>query len=135
MLVVRLLIGRERHALQTQFPPSSIELRNRPQLDLRAVHDSYQQTSQMLAPGRLLELIQDPRIMAATVANATTALTNGLSAANQKFIFILFILSIRRTIFLKIVEIGWTAGKGHVRMDSDAFCDPSKSAGSVVVCF
>jgi hypothetical protein len=37
----------------------------------------------MLAPGRLLELIQDPRIMAAAVANATTALTNGLNAANQ----------------------------------------------------
>ena len=72
--------------------------------------------------------------MAAAVANATTALTNGLSAANQKFIFILFILSTRRTIFHKIVEIGWAAGKGHVRMDSDAFCDPSKSAGSAVVC-
>jgi hypothetical protein len=42
-----------------------------------------QQTSQMLAPARLLELIRDPRIMAAAVANATTALTNGLSAANQ----------------------------------------------------
>jgi hypothetical protein len=88
----------------------------------------------MLAPGRLPGLFQDPRIMGAAVANATTALTNGLSAANQKFIFILFILSTRRTIFHKIVEIGWAAGKGHVRMDSDAFCDPSKSAGSAVVC-
>jgi hypothetical protein len=37
----------------------------------------------MLAPTRVLELIRDPRIMAAAVANATTALMNGLSAANQ----------------------------------------------------
>jgi len=37
----------------------------------------------MLAPGRVLELVRDPRIMAAPVAHATTALTNGLSAANQ----------------------------------------------------
>jgi uncharacterized membrane protein YccC len=55
----------------------------------------------MLAPVRVLELIWDPRIMAAAVANATTALTNGLSAANQKFIFILFISSIRRSAFQK----------------------------------
>src|SRR6266849_1059944 len=46
--------------------------------------------SQMLAPTRLLELIRDPRISAAAVANATTALTKGLSAANQKFVFMLF---------------------------------------------
>jgi len=55
----------------------------------------------MLAPARLLELIRDPRAMAAAVANVTTALTNGLSAANQKFIFILFISSIRRPAFHK----------------------------------
>jgi hypothetical protein len=55
----------------------------------------------MLAPARLLELIRDPRTMVAAVANATTALTNGLSAANQKFIFILFISSIRRPAFHK----------------------------------
>jgi len=55
----------------------------------------------MLAPGRVLELIRDPRIMAAAVANATTALTNGLSAANQKFVFILFISSIRTSAFQK----------------------------------
>jgi hypothetical protein len=61
-----------------------------------------QQRFQMLAPGRLLELIQDPRIMAAEVANATAALRNGLSAANQKFIFILFISSIRKTVFHKM---------------------------------
>src|SRR6266404_5453463 len=53
----------------------------------------------MLAHGRVLELIWDPRIIA--VANATTALTNGLSAANQKFIFILFFSSIRRSAFQK----------------------------------
>jgi len=37
----------------------------------------------MLAAARLLELIRDPRIMAAAVANATTALTDEVSAANQ----------------------------------------------------
>jgi hypothetical protein len=44
----------------------------------------------MLAPYRLPGLFQDPRIIAAAVANATTALTKGLSAANQKFVFMLF---------------------------------------------
>jgi hypothetical protein len=53
----------------------------------------------MLAPGRLPGLFQDPRIIAAAVANATTALTKGLSAANQKFVFMLIISSIRRTAF------------------------------------
>src|SRR6266404_3527621 len=57
--------------------------------------------SQMLAPGRWPGLFQDRRIIAAAVANATTALTNGLSAANQKFVFILFISSIRRSAFQK----------------------------------
>jgi hypothetical protein len=37
----------------------------------------------MLAPAQSLELIRDPRIIAAAVANATTALMNGLSAVNQ----------------------------------------------------
>src|SRR6266404_5113324 len=55
----------------------------------------------MLAPGRFPELIRDRRETAAAVANATTALTNGLSAANQKFIFILFFSSIRRSAFQK----------------------------------
>jgi hypothetical protein len=59
----------------------------------------------MLAPARLLEVIRDPRTMAAAVANATTALTNGLSAANQKFIFILFISSNRRSAFQKGLKI------------------------------
>src|SRR6185295_2265279 len=93
----KLLIRRARNALQTQLPPPGIELRNRSQLGLQGFHGVGQQTSQMLAPSRLLELIRDPRTMAAAVANATTALTNGLSAANQKFIFILFISRIRRT--------------------------------------
>jgi len=56
----------------------------------------------MLAPPRLLELILDPRIMAAAVANATTALMNGLSAANQKLGFMLFISSVRRSTFQQI---------------------------------
>src|SRR6266446_7192969 len=55
--------------------------------------------SQMLAPGRLPGLFQDPRIIAAAVANATTALTKGLSAANQKFVFMLISSSVRRPAF------------------------------------
>ena len=43
----------------------------------------------MLAPGRVRELIRDRRDTAAAVANAITALTNGLSAANQKLVFML----------------------------------------------
>jgi hypothetical protein len=58
----------------------------------------------MFAPARFLELIRDPRIMAAAVANATTALTNGLSTANQKFVFMLFISSVRRSTFQKILN-------------------------------
>src|SRR6266446_625927 len=57
--------------------------------------------SQMLAPGRLPGLFQEPRIIAAAVANATTALTKGLSAENQKFVFMLIISSIRRPAFQK----------------------------------
>src|SRR5438876_12020948 len=55
----------------------------------------------MLAPGRLPGLFQDLRIIAAAVANATTALTKGLRAANQKFVFMLIISSIRRPAFQK----------------------------------
>src|SRR5438067_1254874 len=75
-------------------PKANFIVRNRtiayPQDRLRSLHDTDQQTSQMLAPGRFLELIRDRRDTAAAVANATTALTNGLSAANQKFVFMLF---------------------------------------------
>jgi hypothetical protein len=98
----KLLIGRARNALQTQLPPPGIELRNRSQLGLQSFHCVGQQTSQMLAPPRLLELIRDPRIIAAAVANATTALMNGLSAANQKLVFMLFISSVRRSTFQQI---------------------------------
>jgi hypothetical protein len=38
MLIVRLLIGRERDELQTQFPPSRIELWNGPQFQLPSLH-------------------------------------------------------------------------------------------------
>src|SRR4029077_13422212 len=38
MLILRLLVGRERHALQTQFPPSRIELWNGPQFRLPSLH-------------------------------------------------------------------------------------------------
>src|SRR6266404_6616104 len=61
--------------------------------------------SQMLAPGRLPGLFQEPRIIAAAVANATTALTKGLSAANQKFVFMLIISSVRRPAFQKGLRI------------------------------
>ena len=55
--------------------------------------------SQMLAPGRLPGLFQEPRIIKAAVASATTVLTKGLSAANQKFVFMLIISSIQRPAF------------------------------------
>jgi len=55
----------------------------------------------MLAPGRFLELIRDRRDTAAAVAKATTALTNGLSATNQKPVLMLFI-----SIYLKHSKIG-----------------------------
>src|SRR6266436_9815149 len=61
--------------------------------------------SQMLAPGRLPGLFQEPRIIAAAVANATTALTKGLSTTNQKFVFMLIISSIRRPAFQKGLRI------------------------------
>ena len=38
MLIVKLLIGRERHELQTQFPPSRIELWNASQFRLPSLH-------------------------------------------------------------------------------------------------
>src|SRR5260370_5550835 len=59
----------------------------------------------MLAPDRFLELIRDRRDTAAAVAKATTALTSGLSATNQKPVLILFISSIRRPAFQKGLRI------------------------------
>jgi hypothetical protein len=58
----------------------------------------------MLAPGRLLELMRDRRDTATAVAKPTTALTNRLSATNEKFVFILFTSSIRRSTFHNTVE-------------------------------
>jgi hypothetical protein len=67
---------------------------------LRSLHDADQQISQTLAPGRLLELFQDPRIIAAAATNPTATPKKGLSAANQEetlpsellvgFLFMLF---------------------------------------------
>jgi hypothetical protein len=66
MLIVRLLVGRERHALQTQFPPSGIELRNGPQFRLPSFHSAS---------------------ITAAAANPTATPINGLSTANQKEMF------------------------------------------------
>jgi hypothetical protein len=89
----KLLIGRARNALQTQLPPAGIKLQRCDQLGLRSFHSVDQQTSQMLAPGRLLELIQDPRVIAAA-RNPTATPIKGLSAANQiGLVFMLFISS------------------------------------------
>src|SRR5882762_3304253 len=60
------VIGIERHALQTQFPPSRIELRNGPQLYFPSSHN------------------------VSTMAAATNPIAtpiNGLSTANQKETF------------------------------------------------
>jgi hypothetical protein len=43
--------------------------------------------------------------MAPAVAHATTALTNGLSAANQLLFFMLLISSVRRSTFQKILGV------------------------------
>src|SRR4051812_9489679 len=59
----------------------------------------------MLAPGRFSELIRDRRDTAAAVANATIALRKGLSAKNQKFVFMLIISSIQRPAFRKKFRI------------------------------
>src|SRR5713101_6583377 len=79
----------------------------------------------MLAHGRLRELIPDPRPIAAAaaVAKATTALTNGLSATNQKPVLMLFISSTRRPAFQKGLKFflhailpSWFASKIMPRM-------------------
>jgi len=73
----------------------------------------------MLAPARLLELIRDPRIMAAAVANATTALTNGLSAANQKFIFMLLFQAFEGRHFRKSEgSWAWLLGASPISLDA-----------------
>jgi len=78
-----------------------------------------QQTSQMLAPPRLFELIRNPRIMATAVPSTTTALMNGLSVANQKFVFMLFISSFRRSTFRKFPRIGGPRITRIYRMDEE----------------
>src|SRR4029077_15384559 len=90
MLIVRLLIRRDRHDLQTQFPPSGIELRNAPQFQLPSLHSAS---------------------ITAAATNPIAAPINGLSTANQKemfqsellveFVFMLFISSVRRSAFQK----------------------------------
>jgi hypothetical protein len=73
----------------------------------------------MLAPTRLPELIPDPGIMAAAVANATTALTKGLSAANQKFVFMLIISSILRSAFQKELKFSCTRSLPRLVREQD----------------
>jgi hypothetical protein len=66
MLIVRLLIGRDRHDLQTQFPPSGIELRNAPQFQLPSLHNVS---------------------ITAAATNPIATPIDGLSTANQKEMF------------------------------------------------
>jgi hypothetical protein len=95
----RFVIGIDRHALQTQFPPSRIELWNSPQFQLPSFH-SVSTT--------------------AAAANPNATPINGLSTANQKemfqpeslvvgFVFTLFISSVRRPSFQKISKNRRTA--------------------------
>src|SRR6266704_3499220 len=88
------VIGVDRHALQTQFPPSGIELRNGPQLQLPSLHSAS---------------------ITAAAANPTATPINGLSTANQKemfqsefsgvgFFFMLRFSSVRRPAFHKILR-------------------------------
>src|SRR6266853_5101233 len=60
------VIGIDRHALQTQFPPSRIELRNGPQFWLPSFHSAS---------------------TTAAAANPSATPINGLSTANQKEMF------------------------------------------------
>src|SRR6266516_7314866 len=60
------VIGVDRHALQTQFPPSAIELRNGPQFWLPSFHSAS---------------------TTAAAANPSATPINGLSTANQKEMF------------------------------------------------
>jgi len=60
------VIGIDRHALQTQFPPSRIELRNCPQFRLPSFHSVS---------------------ITAAAANPMATPINGLSTANQKGMF------------------------------------------------
>src|SRR5437867_753553 len=66
MLIVRSLVGRERHALQTQFPPSGIELRNGHQFRLPSLHSVS---------------------ITAAATNPSATPISGLNTANQKEMF------------------------------------------------
>ncbi len=94
MLIVRLLIGRERDELQTQFPPSRIELWNAPQFWLPSLH------SVLIKAGA-----RNPRHTIATTIN-------GHRTTNQKemfqseflgvgFLFMLLFSSVRKLTFHK----------------------------------
>jgi len=113
MLIVRLLIGRDRHDLQTQFPPSGIELRNAPQFQLPSFHSAS---------------------ITAAAANPSATPINGLITANQKemfqsefsgvgFLFMPLFSSARRATFQRTFGIGWTADNADdtngVRGNSD----------------
>jgi hypothetical protein len=103
----------DRHALQTQFPPSRIELRNGPQFRLPSFHSAS---------------------ITAAAANPSATPINGLSTANQKetfqpefsgvgFLFIPLFSSVRRPTFQKGLKFflprscqGWFASKIMPRM-------------------
>src|SRR6266513_6321429 len=82
------VIGIDRHALQTQFPTSGIELRGCDQLGWRSLHSVS---------------------ITAAAANPIATPISGLNTANQKemfqsellvgFVFMLFFSSIRRSTF------------------------------------
>ena len=84
------VIGMDRHALQTQFPPSAIELRDGPQFRLPSFHSAS---------------------ITAAATNPIDTPINGLRTANRKemfqsellvgFVFMLFFSSIRRSTFHK----------------------------------
>jgi hypothetical protein len=85
------VIGIDRHALQTQFPPSGIELRDGPQFQLPSLHRFS---------------------ITAAATNPIATPINGLSTANQKemfqseflgvgFLFMLLFSSVRRPTFHK----------------------------------
>jgi hypothetical protein len=104
------VIGIDRYALQTQFPPSGIELRNCPKLHFPSSHS------------------------VSTMAAATNPIATpikGLSTANQKetfqsellvgFVFMLFFSSIRRSTFHKARNLfrdSWARHQG----DRSATC-------------
>jgi hypothetical protein len=89
----------------TEPPPKASSIvRNRtvgPQHRIRTVHVTDQQTSQMLAHGRLRELIPDPRLIAAAAANPSATLMKELRVENQNDVFMLLISSVRRSAFQK----------------------------------